>query len=174
MAGSSPSPPCGRTRTSGGCRFRRRPASPPRSGRAEIWVMNADGSDPRQLTNIGAGGHFLRWTADGGAVVFRSIVRQQTFSVPAAGGEPKPFAPGMKGGSHLSLSPDQSRVMDVLGHRVLWVSPVAGGEPQKVFEFADPGVRIDYPVWSPDGRWVLFDRTHPADGDVWVLRVEEN
>ena len=79
----------------------------------------------------------------------------------------------MKGGSHISLSPDGSRVMDVLGHRVLWSSPVAGGEPQKVFEIADPSVRIDYPVWSPDGRWVLFDRTHPADGDVWVLRIEE-
>ena len=63
--------------------------------------------------------------------------------------------------------------MDVLGHRVLWVTPVLGGEPVQAFAFADSSVRIDYPVWSPDGRWVLFDRTHPEGGDVWVLRLEE-
>ena len=62
--------------------------------------------------------------------------------------------------------------MDVIGHRVLWVSPVGPGEPQKVFEFADPSVRIDYPVWSPDGRSLIFDRTHPEGGDIWVLRLD--
>lgn len=143
------------------------------SGRNEVWVMLADGSGQRQLTNVGVGGHFLRWTADGESVVFRCFTRQQTMRVPAAGGEPEIFAPGMKGGAHLSFSPDQSRIMDVTGHRTLWSSPVAGGEPQKVFEFADSSVRIDYPVWSPDGHSVLFDRTHPEGGDVWLLRVEE-
>jgi len=38
-----------------------------------------------------------------------------------------------------------------------------------VFEFQDPDIRIDYPVWSPDGRWVLFDRLRPQGGDIWVL-----
>ena len=60
--------------------------------------------------------------------------------------------------------------MDVLYHRVLWVSPVKGGPPEKVFEFSDPSIRIDYPVWSPDGKWVLFDRQHPRGGDVWVMK----
>jgi hypothetical protein len=31
---------------------------------------------------------------------------------------------------------------------------------QKVYEFPDSDVRIDYPVWSPDGRWVIFG-VHP-------------
>ena len=140
------------------------------SGRNELWVMKADGSDQRQLTKVGVSGHFVRWTTGGEAVVFRCPGRQITLSVPAAGGEPTPFAATMKGGAHLSFSPDQSKIMDVLGHRVLWVSPVRGGEPHKVFEFADASVRIDYPVSSPDGQWVLFDRTHPEGGDIWVLR----
>ena len=140
------------------------------SGRNELWVMKADGSDPRQLTNVGVSGHFVRWTAAGDAIVFRCPGKQLTLAVPAAGGEPTPFAPNMKGGAHISFSPDQSQIMDVLGHRVLWVSPVRGGEPVQVFAFADPSMRIDYPVWSPDGKWVLFDRTHPEGGDIWVLR----
>jgi len=75
----------------------------------------------------------------------------------------------MKGGSHMSFSPDRSRIMDVVGHRVLWVSPVGGGKPESVYEFPDPDVRIDYPVWSPDGKWVLFDRFRPQGGDIWVM-----
>jgi hypothetical protein len=62
--------------------------------------------------------------------------------------------------------------MDVLGHRTLWCSPLRDGEPRKVFEFDDPESRIDYPVWSPDGRWVLFDRFVPQGGDVWSVEEE--
>ena len=69
----------------------------------------------------------------------------------------------------MSLSPDFLRVMDVIGHKTLWVSPVKSGEPEKVFEFDDPDVRIDYPVWSPDGKWVLFDRFRPQGGDIWMM-----
>ena len=44
-----------------------------------------------------------------------------------------------------------------------------GDAPRKVFEFDDPDARIDYPVWSPDGRWILFDRFQPQGGDVWAV-----
>jgi len=59
-------------------------------------------------------------------------------------------------------------VLDVAGHRELWVSP-EGGTPYTTFRFEDPAVRVDYPVWSPDGRWVLFDRTKPEGGDIWLM-----
>ena len=60
--------------------------------------------------------------------------------------------------------------MDVVGHKTLWVSPLQGGEAAQVFQFEDPADRIDYPVWSPDGRWVLFDRFRPQGGDIWLLQ----
>jgi serine/threonine-protein kinase len=141
------------------------------SGRLEIWVMRRDGGGTRQLTHTGVGGHFLRWTANGDAVVYRCPScggRSQTMQVKLAGGEPEPLVESA-GGAHISFSPDHSRIMDVIGHRVLWVSPVAGGKPEKVYEFPDPTVRIDYPVWSPDGRWILFDRFLPQGGDVWMM-----
>jgi Tol biopolymer transport system component len=69
----------------------------------------------------------------------------------------------------MSLSPDYTFIMDVVGHKTLWVSPLVSGKPEKVFEFSDPDVRIDYPVWSPDGKWVLFDRFRPQGGDIWMM-----
>lgn len=140
------------------------------SGRPEVWLMKSDGSDARQLTDVGVMGHFLRWNRDGDAILFRcpGHGNAQTMEVSIDGAEPKKVAE-VAGGSHMSLSPDYSLVMDVIGHKVLWVSPLVSGKPERVFEFEDPDVRIDYPVWSPDGNWVLFDRFKPQGGDIWMM-----
>jgi hypothetical protein len=46
---------------------------------------------------------------------------------------------------------------------------VDGGPPRRVFEFDDPEVRIDYPVWSADGAQLLFDNWRPQGGDIWLI-----
>lgn len=139
-------------------------------GRPEVWLMKSDGSEARQLTDVGVMGHFLRWNRDGDAILFRcpGHGNAQTMEISIDGAEPKKLAE-VAGGSHMSLSPDYSLVMDVIGHKVLWVSPLVSGKPERVFEFEDPDVRIDYPVWSPDGNWVLFDRFRPQGGDIWMM-----
>jgi Tol biopolymer transport system component len=143
-----------------------------RSGRPEVWVMQADGSNATKLTNVGLGlmGHFMRWDMNSEAVIFRSPGSGKAITMRARldGSEPEPL-PEVAGGAHMSLSPDQSRIMDVIGHKTLWVSSLDGNPPEKVFEFEDPDVRIDYPVWSPDGHWVLFDRFRPQGGDIWMM-----
>jgi Tol biopolymer transport system component len=150
------------------------------TGRPEVWVMNADGTNQHQLTRLGLRGHFLRWNKTGDAVIFRCPYgdKPKTMQASLDGSEPVAFA-DVTGGSHMSLSPDYSLIMDVLGHKALWVSPISSAElrtpnsalstPTKVFEFTDKDVRIDYPVWSPDGKWVLFDRFRPQGGDIWMI-----
>jgi Tol biopolymer transport system component len=138
-----------------------------RQGRMEVWVMNADGTGQRQLSTVGSAGHFEIWAADSRSLLFH----------PASGGMSAArltvadgrFAPlSIRGGSHMSFGPGEALIADVVGHRQVWVSP-PGGQPYMVFEFADPDIRIDYPVWSPDGRWLLFDRLKPEGGDIWLL-----
>ncbi|MBA3553699.1 MAG: hypothetical protein H0W29_02910 [Gemmatimonadales bacterium] len=53
------------------------------------------------------------------------------------------------------------------------MTPLNGDSAYRVFEFPDPAIRIDYPVWSPDGGFVLFDHEVPHGGDVWVLEGME-
>jgi Tol biopolymer transport system component len=141
-----------------------------RDGRLELWVMDANCANPRQLTHCGVGGHFVRWSRDGGSIYFRCPTAGSVNILRASlsGGEPAAFA-SVPGGSHISLSPDESMIMDVLNHKAIWVAPVGGGEARKAFELGDPESRIDYPVWSPDGRWVLFDHLRPEGGDIWML-----
>jgi len=139
-------------------------------GRLEAWVMDAGGTGARQLTQAGVVGHFLRWTRDGEGIVFRCNCAGEsvTMIVPVEGGQPRPI-PNVAGGSHMSFSSDFSLIMDTVRHKSLWVSSALGGNPVKVFEFDDPDVRLDYPVWSQDGRWVMFDRFRPQGGDVWFM-----
>jgi Tol biopolymer transport system component len=136
--------------------------------------MGRDGSAPRQLTRTGVIGHFLRWTRDGGAVVFRvpGGAHPVLMEAPLDGGDPRPLAE-IAGGSHISFSPKGDLVLDVVAHKTLWVSPVRGGAPAEVFTFDDPEVRIDYPVWSPDGRFALFDRFRPQGAALWLLEGVE-
>ena len=65
-----------------------------RGGHVEVWVMNADGNGARPLTRVGAGGHFMRWTRDGDAVVFRCPcgAKPQTLRVRPTAGSPRPLA----------------------------------------------------------------------------------
>jgi serine/threonine-protein kinase len=141
-----------------------------RSGRSEVWLMSADGSGQRQLASVGCWGHFLIWTRDSRAVVFRGASERQTeiYRVDIETGD-RTTLPAVMSGAHMSFSPSEALIMDVRSHKVLWVHPVDGQPPYQVYQFPDPDVRIDYPVWSPDGRWILFDRAAPRGGDLWAL-----
>jgi len=140
-----------------------------RDGRLELWVMDGDGRNPTKLTTGGVMGHFVRWSRDGKWIYFRAGTGDLGVQrVPSAGGASEPL-PGVKGGSHLSLAPDENHIADVLFHKELWISPISGGEARKVFEFDQPDGRIDYPVWSNDGKWILFDRFQPHGGDIWIM-----
>ncbi|HEX5631583.1 MAG TPA: hypothetical protein VFX50_00070, partial [Gemmatimonadales bacterium] len=143
-----------------------------REGRLEVWVMKADGTDQRRLTSIGAGGHFMRWSRDGRAVLFRALTPTggHIMRVDVATGA-LADAPDVVSGYHISYSPDQTHAMDARGHRTLWAHPLDGASAYMVYDVVEPELRLDYPVWSPDGKWVLFDRASPRGGDIWQLEL---
>ncbi len=62
-----------------------------RSGRREIWVADRDGSDPLQLTTLGAKSGTPRWSPDGRRIAFdaRPDGNADLFVVEAGGGQPQ-------------------------------------------------------------------------------------
>jgi eukaryotic-like serine/threonine-protein kinase len=139
-------------------------------GRLEPWTMLSDGTQMKRIASMDVGIHFMLWNETGTELIVRtsSVNPPGLWSIPVSGGEPYFFLKPA-GGAHISFSPDNSLIMDVVDHRVLWVTPIDGGNPVKIFEFDDPEIRIDYPSWSPDGNYVIFDHYRPSGGNIWLL-----
>jgi Tol biopolymer transport system component len=67
------------------------------SGTMEVWTSQADGSNPQQLTSLGATVTGCpRWSPDGSSIVFDSNHggRFRLYSMSAVGGTPRPLTDG--------------------------------------------------------------------------------
>jgi Tol biopolymer transport system component/predicted Ser/Thr protein kinase len=140
------------------------------NGDLDIWVQHRRGGDPIRITNDTGDESDPSFSADGAQIIYRA--RDGIYLVPALGGDPRHLA---KSGGRPRLSPDGKRVVYQNAGGVRFTSQVflldvASGQPRRVAEKL-PGAR--YPVWSPDGRYLLiesFDRFQPvARQAIWWL-----
>jgi len=125
----------------------------------DIWLQQVDGGAPLRLTSDASDEYEPSFSPDGSRIVFRSDSDGGgIYTIPALGGESRLVA---KGGRHAHFSPDGTRLAFVTGEGghggisggELFVIPSTGGTIQKLIP-ADVGAAN--PVWSPDGKWILF------------------
>jgi Tol biopolymer transport system component len=140
-----------------------------RSGSDEIWVSNADGSQPRQITHYsGPLTGSPRWSPDGRQLAFdsRQADNADIYIVPADGGTPRRFTtePGSdvvpswsRDGRFIYFASDRS------GPWQVWRQPVAAGAAQQIT------VNGGFAAFeSLDGHYVYFTKAWPEHG---VFRV---
>jgi eukaryotic-like serine/threonine-protein kinase len=124
------------------------------SAKASIWIVNADGSNPKSLTDSSSDDFAPEVSPDGQFVVFISNRRgnPQAFQTSIDGGEPKQLTHGVGGAATFSISPD--------GKWLLY-NPFTGGIRKLSFadgtetELVAKG-NLRYPQVSPDGRFVAY------------------
>ncbi len=127
------------------------------SGRRELWVMDADGSHPRQLTS-GADLQFYSSPSScpDGSILFASGVygASNIWRIdPDGGNQRKLTREGTNGAP--SCSPDGKwAVFNASrgGDYTLWKVPLQGGTPEQLTDYAS-----SFPAISPDGKWIAFD-----------------
>ena len=152
----------------------------------EIYLMNLDGTNVRQVTNQKSGPpqdtaeHELAWSPDGTKLVFRrgDGVKADLYILDlATKQEKKIIAPPSTGqiapeGSP-AWSPDGKTIAFAKGKGPaagVWVYDVASG---LLNELANQGeIPEGYPNWSPDGKYVLFTRGDDSAGSaIWQIEV---
>jgi Tol biopolymer transport system component len=88
---------------------------------------------------------------------------------PTMGGDPRLFLPGAV---TVAWSPDRARMVYNTADlaQSMFVADRTGANSRKIL-VGEPGVRANYPVWSPDGRFIYFARgiTSPYDMDIWRI-----
>jgi Tol biopolymer transport system component len=143
-----------------------------RSGRPEVWVADADGSNPTQLTSFGGPAPFgPRWSPDGGTVVFALSATDKTelYAVAANGGKPRRLITGSdqcqwpywsRNGEWIYFASDHNGQTDI------WKMPTKGG---KAIQLTHNGG--DHPEESPDGKLIYYNKGWPHVVSVWRVPV---
>ena len=138
-------------------------------GTVDVWLMDPDGKNQKQLTSDAGVNVFPAASADGRYVVFDSNrgANPATFNIWRAGidgSNPRQLTQG-EGEYFPACSPDGKWVvytpLSSGGKLSLWKVPIDGGDPVQINE------RLSVkPIISPDGKWIAFQTSgdQPASG----------
>ena len=152
-----------------------------KSGRPNLWIMNADGSGARQLVNNNDRQTGARFTLDDTALVYGQDhggnEYYDIYVVPAGGGEPR----------NLTNTPDISETPQgfspdgkLLAVRVkqktapttnLGVMDWPGGAIRLLTHEGNPRASWREDIWSPDGHFIYATRTVGTD-DSEIYRLD--
>jgi Tol biopolymer transport system component len=119
-----------------------------RTGNFEIWRMNTDGSDAKQLTANGNNTE-PHCSPDGKWVVYHSGRDGTLWKISIDGGEPVQLT--KKSSGWPQISPDGKLILCAYGNG-LAVIPFDGGEPIKTFKLPRAATAKNGLRWLPDGK----------------------
>jgi serine/threonine protein kinase len=153
------------------------------AGNLDIWIQQIGGGEPIRLTQDPSDDYDPAFSPDGTRIVFRSERDHGgIYLVSMTGGEAQLFA---RGGFGPRFSPDGKWIAYwtgspgsgfVPGSSQIYLKALSGGAPQPFHpEFS----ANFWPIWSPDGKQVLFVgvRKEPGEGnrkgeDWWIEAVD--
>lgn len=138
----------------------------------DVWVIKADGSDPRNLTaNAQGNDGNPSWSPDGKSIAFSSDRggNHDIYIMDADGsGEPLQLTNLLGDDFHPTWSPDGASIvfrtsLPETGQHQLYIVSSDGWALQPLFSSQ---ANEDAPDWSSDGQRIAFasDRARPGDG----------
>ena len=141
-----------------------------RSGNAEIYVMDADGGNPQNLTNHPDGDVSPSWSPDGKRIAFmsdrdghvnmRDSPNYEIYVMDADGGNQRNLTNHPDRDSSPSWSPDGKHIVfssdrdnDRDENIEIYVMDADGGNQERL---TNNLTEDEYPSWSPDGKRIAF------------------
>jgi eukaryotic-like serine/threonine-protein kinase len=142
------------------------------AGTRQVFVRLITGGNPLQLTSTAQGCRLPRWSADSSSVLCFSEPtageRQgSVWEVPALGGAARPVAGSL--GEADVRSDGRLAYFRLTDHQIELVTSAADGSALTAAARFPPGTYYWHPRWSPDGRFVAFQRGDGVRFDMFVV-----
>src|SRR6266480_2574384 len=126
-------------------------SSPGEKEQRQLWMVNADGSGPKKITNLNGYAARPRWSHDGKQIAFLYIQG-------AGGGGPLMAAPATTGVIYTAIHNQRIAVVDVDTGALRQLSP----ENLHIYDYD----------WSPDDKmFVATAAPGPGDNNWWIAQI---
>jgi Tol biopolymer transport system component len=151
---------------------------------SEIFIMNADGSDPIQLTDNDAHDMSPNWSPDGKYIVFTSTRNDPNpiYCFPSCnfdiyimngdGSDQWQLTDTDKPEMHTVWSPDGSKIAFASTHNNNNEIYVMDADGNNVFQLTDNDSDDMHPTWSPDGSQLVFNSNRTGNWDIFVMDID--
>ncbi len=147
-----------------------------RAGGAEqIFVRLVAGGTPLQITKDPVDHELPRWSPDSSSLVYFSPaapgdIQGTLWQIPALGGAPRRVIDSVGGGdvgpggriAAFRLADKQTELM---------TASADGSDARTIARFPE-AVYFKYPRWSPDGRWIAYQRGDGVRWDIFAVEAD--
>lgn len=145
-----------------------------RDGNLEVYIMNADGSNPVRLTDNAASDLGLQISPDGNKVLFftNRDGNNEIYVMDSDGANATRLTNNAASDSHPSWSPDGSKIVFVsnrTGSDEIFIMDSDGSNQTQI---TNNGALNSFPVWSPDGNKILFQSNLSGNNDLFTIDID--
>jgi Tol biopolymer transport system component len=144
------------------------------AGFQQVFVRLMAGGTPLQVTKDAADHVIPRWSSDASSIIYFSPARPDAiqgtvWEIPALGGPPRRVIDSVGGADRardgrlacFQLSDRQTQLV---------IASQDGADRRAIARFDEP-VYYKYPRWSPDGKWIAYQRGDGVRWDVFAVEV---
>ena len=145
-----------------------------RDGSPQVYIMNADGSNPTRLTQGGAVDQLPTWSPDGTRIAFQTNRdgNNEVYVMNADGSNPTNLTQSPAADEFPAWSPGGDQIAfksDRDGNGEIYVMNVDGSRPTRLTN--NPADEY-YPAWSPTGSQIAFVSNRDGNYEIYVMRPD--
>ncbi|KGK97714.1 hypothetical protein LI82_08005 [Methanococcoides methylutens] len=141
------------------------------AGNYDIWTMNPDGSENRQITDSSSNEGAPSWSPEGDMLVYS--LEGKIWTVDPDNRVPKLLRNDNFVNTNPVFNPDGTKiafVSDRSGNSDIWVMNSNGvGIEQVTFENSTQ----EHPAWSPEGDKIAFSSNEGGDYNIWTIALSD-